>query len=195
MDDLRYPVGKADIRPSYSPSERSGLIDSFSKTPAALRAALEGLDDAQLDTPYREGGWTVRQVAHHVPDSHLNGYIRMKLAITENEPVIKPYEQDTWVALPDSKLPVDVSLRLLEALHERWTTLLLSLSEEQWRHAFVHPELRAAANAGAGDADWKSAFASDAKGLVTMEQTLATYEWHGRHHTAHVTSLRRRMGW
>jgi hypothetical protein len=195
MDDLQYPVGGADIRPSYSPEERSALIDGLSKAPAALRAALEGLDDAKLDTPYRDGGWTIRQVAHHVPDSHMNGYIRMKLAVTEDGPVIKPYEQDLWVELADSRSPVDVSLRLLEALHERWTSLLRSLAEGQWRRGFVHPELRAAAATQDGAPDWKSSFASDAKGLVTVEQTLATYEWHGRHHTAHVTSLRRRMGW
>jgi hypothetical protein len=195
MDDLRYPVGKADVRPSYSQEERLALIDSLAHAPAALRAALDGLDDTRLDTPYRDGGWTVRQVAHHVPDSHMGGYTRMKLAITEEEPVIKPYEQDLWVALPDSRSPVDVSIRLLEALHERWATLLRELTESEWHRAFVHPELRAAGAASGADRDWRASFASNPKGLVTTEQALATYEWHGRHHIAHITSLRQRMSW
>jgi hypothetical protein len=121
----------------------------------------------------------------------------MKLALTEEAPVIKPYEEGLWAALPDSRSPVEVSLRLLEALHERWATLLRSLSEAEWRRAFVHPDLipKPAAAAGAGSDAWKDSFGSDGRGLVTLEQALATYEWHGRHHTAHVTSLRDRMGW
>jgi hypothetical protein len=139
-----------------------------------LRAAVAGLDAAQLDTPYRPGGWTVRQVVHHVPESHMNAYIRIKLALTENEPVIKPYDEDAWAKLPDVvPTSIETSLTLLDALHVRWVTLLRLLDDAQFARAFEHPE-------------W---------GRVPIEGAVAQYAWHGKHHTAHITRLRERMGW
>jgi hypothetical protein len=174
MDDLRYPVGKFRFPESVSAPELTRFVDEIADTPARLRAAIAGLDDAQLDTPYRPGGWTVRQVAHHVPDSHINSYMRFRLALTEEEPVIKPYEEKRWAELPDARtLPVEVSLALLENLHARWVPLLRSLSAADWKRNFRHPEL----------------------GLVSLENNAALYAWHGRHHVAHVAALRKRMGW
>lgn len=173
MTDPRFPIG-AFVRPaSLNRDERRAAIDAVRSTPSGMRAALAGLDDRQLDTSYRPGGWTLRQVAHHVPDSHMNAYIRCKLALTESEPTIKPYDEAAWANLLDSRLSVDVSLRLLEAVHERWVVLLENLSEGDWARTFVHPEA----------------------GRTRLDQLLALYSWHGRHHTAHVTSLRERMGW
>jgi uncharacterized damage-inducible protein DinB len=149
------------------------LIESIAATPARMRAAVKGLNDTQLDTPYREGGWTVRQVVHHVPDSHLNAYVRMKLALTEDNPVIKPYEESEWAKLADARAPIDMSLRLLDVLHERWLLLIRSLSEADFRKTFRHP----------------------AMGEMSLDTQLELYEWHGRHHVAHITSLRERMGW
>lgn len=172
--DLRYPVGRYDLEAGIAESDRPRLIASLAQTPARLRAAVAGLSDAQLDTPYRPGGWTVRQVVHHVPDSHLNAYLRMKLALTEPEPVIKPYDQELWAELADSKAaPIDVSLALLDALHRRWVRVLNALRSQDFARAFRHPEL----------------------GLMTLNQQLGYYEWHGRHHVGHVTSLIERMGW
>lgn len=146
----------------------------IAETPAHLRASISGLSDVQLDTPYRPEGWTVRQVIHHVPDSHLNSYTRFKLALTEDEPTIKPYAEDRWAELTDGKSgPVEVSLRLLECLHSRWVTLLQSMTESDWKRSFRHPDL----------------------GLRRLDQNVALYAWHGRHHVAHITSLRDRMGW
>lgn len=176
MDDLqlRYPVGKFRFPDTISPAELNGFIDQIAQAPDHFRAALAGLNDAQLDTPYRPGGWTVRQVIHHVPDSHLNSYTRFRLALTEPEPTIKPYREDQWAELPDARTaPVDVSLRLLESLHTRWVQLMRSLTDEQWKRTFRHPEL----------------------GLVTLQNNAALYAWHCRHHAAHITSLRGRMGW
>jgi hypothetical protein len=175
MIDARYPVGRfvPPTAPLNAP-QREALIVAIEGAPANLRAAVAGLSDAQLDTPYRDGGWTVRQVAHHVPDSHLNSYVRFRLALTEDDPTIKPYLEDRWAELADARqAPVEVSLTLLEMLHRRWTILLRSLDEEQWRRTFLHPEL----------------------GKVSLERNLALYAWHGHHHVAHVTSLRERMGW
>jgi uncharacterized damage-inducible protein DinB len=155
------------------PDERRAAIEEIRAAPARLRAALDGLDERQLDTPYRPGGWTLRQVAHHLPDSHLNAYIRCKLALTEDAPTIKPYDEAAWARLQDSRLCIDVSLRLLDAVHERWVVLLDSLSEAEWERTFVHPEV----------------------GVTRLDQLVALYAWHGRHHEAHVTSLRERMGW
>ena len=139
-----------------------------------MRAAVNGLSKEQLDTPYREGGWTVRQVVHHVPDSHLNAYTRFKLALTENEPTIKPYAEDRWAELADTRsTPIETSLMLLDSLHDRWVRLLRSLQPEDWKKSFRHPEL----------------------GLVSLEKNLSLYAWHGRHHVAHVTELRKRMAW
>jgi len=144
------------------------------ETPARLKAAVAGLSDVQLDTPYRPGGWTVRQVVHHVPDSHLNSYIRFRWALTEDEPTIKAYHEDRWAELSDARTaPVEVSLVLLESLHRRWVSLMGSLTGEEWKRTFVHPQL----------------------GPVTLEKNAALYAWHGRHHVAHVTGLREREGW
>lgn len=174
MTDPRYPVGKFTYSGPLTETQRQEAISAIAETPANLRAAVKGLSDAQLDTPYREGGWTVRQVIHHVPDSHLNSYIRFKLALTEDEPTIKPYFEDRWADLADTKAtPIEVSLTLLESLHDRWVRLLRSLKPEDWKRAFRHPEL----------------------GAMTLEKTLALYQWHGRHHVAHITELRKQRGW
>ncbi len=176
MDDseLRYPVGKFKFPVSVSESERATFIQEIAEMPERLRAAVAGLSDSQLETPYRPGGWTVRQVVHHVPDSHLNSYVRFRLALTEDAPAIKPYEEDRWAELTDARTaPVEVSLKLLECLHARWDTLLKSLSQTEWKRTFRHPEL----------------------GLVSLENNAALYAWHGRHHVAHILRLRERMGW
>jgi hypothetical protein len=174
MDDLRYPVGKFRFPESVSAQELALFIDQIEEAPARMRGAIAGLSDSQLDTPYRPEGWTVRQLAHHVPDSHINSYMRFRLALTEEEPVIKPYEEKRWAELPDARsMPVEPSLALLESLHARWVPLLRSLSDADWKRTFRHPEL----------------------GLVSLEKNAALYAWHGRHHVAHITALRERMGW
>ena len=174
MDDLRFPVGTFHHEGSVNDQQKQGFLDEIEQTPAKLRAAVAGLSDSQLDTPYRPDGWTVRQVVHHVPDSHLNSYVRFKLALTEDEPTIKTYAEDRWAELSDTKAtPIEVSLVLLESLHHRWVRLLRSLTPEQWKRRFRHPEL----------------------GPMTLEKTLALYAWHGRHHVAHITELRKRMSW
>ena len=174
MDDLRFPVGKFHHEGSVNDQQKQAFLDEIEQTPAKLRAAVGGLSDSQLDTPYRPDGWTVRQVVHHVPDSHLNSYVRFKLALTEDEPTIKTYAEDRWAELSDTKAtPIEVSLVLLESLHHRWVRLLRSLTPEQWKRRFRHPEL----------------------GPMTLEKTLALYAWHGRHHVAHITELRKRMSW
>ncbi len=174
MIDARYPIGKFHFEGPPSEAQRASLINEIEQAPAALRAAVKGLTPEQIDTPYREGGWTVRQVTHHVPDSHMNAYVRFKLALTEDEPTIKPYAEDRWAQLTDTQsTPVEVSLALLESLHSRWVNLLRSLGPEDWKRTFRHPEL----------------------GPVSLEKNLALYSWHGRHHVAHVTELRKRMGW
>jgi hypothetical protein len=172
--DLRYPIGEFRFPDVVSAEDRRKFIDQIAEAPARLRSAVSGLSEAQLETPYRPGGWTVRQVVHHVPDSHLNSYLRFRLALTEDEPVIKSYQEDRWALLLDARTgPVEVSLQLLECLHLRWVTLLRSLNDEEWRRTFRHPDL----------------------GLVRLDQNAALYAWHGRHHVAHVTALRERMGW
>ncbi|MFQ5570438.1 MAG: YfiT family bacillithiol transferase [Rhodothermales bacterium] len=174
MTDLRYPIGPFTFPSDTSDEQRRQWIDEIASTPAHLRAAVAGLTDEQLDTPYRPGGWTVRQVVHHLPDSHLNSYIRVKWALTEDEPVIKTYDEKAWADLVDARTaPIDLSLALLDALHERWVLMLRSLSEDEVARVFRHPE-------------W---------GRVTLAQNLAIYAWHGRHHVAHITALRERMGW
>lgn len=174
MTDLRFPIGKFHFDGPLSESQKEASLDAIAHTPANLRAAVNGLSDAQLDTPYRPGGWTVRQVVHHVPDSHLNSYVRFKLALTEDEPTIKPYAEDRWAELADTKAtPIGVSLTLLESLHDRWVRLLRSIGPEDWKRTFRHPEM----------------------GAMTLEKTLALYAWHGRHHVAHITALRERSGW
>ncbi len=174
MNDLRFPVGKFHYEGPPSEAQKQAFLDQIAETPANLEAAVSGLSEAQLDTPYRDGGWTVRQVVHHVPDSHMNAYIRFKLAVTEDEPTIKPYAEDLWAELADTKAtPIETSLCLLDCLHKRWVNLLRSLSAEDWKKTFRHPEL----------------------GSMTLEKTLALYAWHGRHHVAHITELRKRNGW
>jgi len=174
MNDLRYPIGKFSYNGPLTEDRKQAFLDDIAHAPANLRAAVKELSEAQLDTPYRPGGWTVRQVVHHVPDSHLDSYMRFKLALTEDEPTIKPYAEDRWAELADTKAtPVDVSLTLLESLHDRWVRLLRSLGPEDWKRTFRHPEL----------------------GTMTLEKTLALYAWHGRHHVTHITGLREREGW
>jgi hypothetical protein len=174
MSDLRYPIGKFSFSEPLTAEQKAEFLAAVSQTPANLRSAVSGLSEQQLDTPYRPEGWTVRQVIHHVPDSHMNAYVRFKLALTENEPTIKLYAEDRWAALADSQTtPIEVSLMLLESLHTRWMRLLGSLSAADWKRTFRHPEL----------------------GVMSLERTLALYAWHGRHHVAHITSLRERNGW
>ncbi len=175
MEDLRYPIGKFAYAGSLTAGERTTCIARIAAAPAKLRAAVDGLSDVQLDTPYRPGGWTVRQVVHHVPDSHLNAYTRVRLTLTEQVPTIRPYEEARWAELPDARgAPVAVSLGLLEALHVRWVLLLRQLGGDDWAKTFIHPEHRR---------EW------------TLDELLAMYAWHGDHHVAHITSLRGRMKW
>jgi len=175
VTDLRYPIGNFTYDGAMTDGRRAECIARIAAAPGRLRAAVAGLDDAQLDTPYRPGGWTVRQVVHHVPDSHLNAYTRIRLALTEDTPTIKPYAEARWAELPDARaLPVDVSLALLEALHGRWIGLLQRLGPGDGARQFHHPEQGR---------------------LVTIDELLAMYAWHGEHHVAHVIGLRERMGW
>jgi uncharacterized damage-inducible protein DinB len=164
LESLRYPVGRFAPLPHIDTAQRRALIDEIAALPAALRAGVQHLDDAALETPYRPVGWTIRQVVHHLPDSHLNAYVRCKLAVTEDLPTIKPYAEAEWAKLPDSALPVDVSLRLLEALHERWVVLLRSFDETHWARRFQHPDL----------------------GEMDLDTLLQLYAWHGLHHLGHV---------
>ena len=174
MTDLRYPIGKFTYQTPLTETQKQKDLDAIEQAPANLRLAVQGLSDQQLDTPYRPEGWTVRQVTHHVPDSHINAYIRTKLALTEDEPTIKPYAEDRWAHLADTQnTPVEVSLALLDSLHTRWVRLLRSLKAEDWKRTFRHPE----------------------RGVMDLEETVALYAWHSRHHVAHVTSLRQREGW
>jgi uncharacterized damage-inducible protein DinB len=172
--DPRYPIGKYTPPQDVNAALREQAISTIADAPAKLKAALKGLTDPQLDTPYREGGWTVRQVAHHVPDSHVNAYIRLRFALTEHEPTIKPYEEARWAELEDAKsAPVDVSLALLAPLHDRWVRLLRSLTPQQFALTFRHPD----------------------HGVRTVDWLLFLYAWHGQHHTAHITELRKQKGW
>ena len=173
-EDLRYPIGKLAIIPNLDASKRPELIAAIRETPAKLRSAVAGLSAAQLDTPYRPGGWTVRQVVHHVPDSHMNAVVRFKLALTEDTPTIKTYEEARWAELADAKTtPIEPSLALLENLHQRWDLLLRSITPDQWARKMNHPEM----------------------GILPLDHYLQVYAWHGRHHVAHITSLRQREGW
>jgi hypothetical protein len=173
-DDLRYPIGRFAPPATYSPEWRRQAIEIIADTPARMRDAVRGLTEGQLATPYRPGGWTLRQVAHHVPDSHLNAYVRLKLALTEEAPTIKPYDEAAWADLSDSAtVSVDVSLALLEAVHARWVALLNSMREGDYDRTYTHPET----------------------GQHTLNYLLGLYAWHGPHHTAHIMGARRRMGW
>ncbi|MCQ6265094.1 bacillithiol transferase BstA [Fictibacillus sp. WQ 8-8] len=173
MIDLRYPVGLFALDQDITEKKIEEWIHDIESAPNQLKEAVNDLTEEQLDTPYRPGGWTVRQVVHHLPDSHLNSYTRFKLALTEENPVIRPYKEDQWAELPDSKLPIAVSIQLLEALHERWIVLLKSLTTADLEKTFTHPD----------------------SGVVTLAQNIGLYSWHSRHHIAHITSLRQRLGW
>ena len=174
QDDLRYPIGHFSAPAGSIAGVRSAHIQTLRELPDHLQAAVSGLSDAQLDTPYRDDGWTVRQVVHHVADSHANSYVRFKLALTEDWPTIKPYDEAAWANLTDSRvMPVAPSLSFISALHARWVALLESLSEEDFQRGYNHP----------------------AMGRQNLATALALYAWHSRHHTAHITSLRARMGW
>jgi uncharacterized damage-inducible protein DinB len=173
--DPQYPIGKFHIEKEVTPAKREQAIEDIAATPGKLREALLSLGDEQLDTPYRAGGWTVRQLAHHVPDSHMNAYVRWKLALTEDSPTIKPYEEGAWAELVDAKsMPVSVSLELLRALHERWVTMIRGMQEADFARTFKHPD-----HAGTQTVDWM----------------LFLYAWHGKHHVAHITELRKLKGW
>lgn len=172
--DPRYPIGRFDRNINVSKEMLSNFIKTIEGLPAQLRKEVEDLTPQQLDTPYRDGGWTIRQVVHHIPDSHLNAYIRFKLALTEDNPQIKTYEEHLWAELPDTfNTPIEVSLQLLESIHTRWAILLRLLTDKQFERTFQHP-------------DW---------GNITLSRTLALYAWHSKHHLAHITELKKRMGW
>jgi hypothetical protein len=174
VNDPRYPIGKFSYSEPPTSQQREELIAQIAAAPANLRAAVQGLSPQQMQTPYRDGGWTVRQVVHHVPESHMNAFIRFKLALTENEPTIKPYMEDRWAQLSDVQTTApEVSLALLDALHIRFVDLLRAIKQEEWKRTFRHPEL----------------------GVVPLEKNLALYAWHGKHHVAHITELRKKMGW
>jgi hypothetical protein len=172
--DSRYPIGDFAMPAQVTPARRQQAIEELAVMPSKMRATVKGLSDTQLDTPYREGGWTVRQVVHHVPDSHLNAYVRLKLALTEDKPTIKPYNEAAWAELADSKsTPIEVSLTLLDSVHVRFVQLWRSLKPEHFARTFVHPD----------------------HGERTVDWLLFLYEWHGKHHTAHITELRKQKGW
>lgn len=174
MPDLRFPVGPFSASTPFSPAQRAASIRDITELPARLRLACAGLDDARLDTPYRPGGWTVRQLVHHVADSHLNAYLRTKFALSEDAPTIKPYPEQIWAEMADARtLPAAVSLDLLDAMHTRWVTLLHALAEPQFARTLLHPE----------------------RGPMSLDDVLDLYAWHSRHHVAHVTALREREGW
>jgi hypothetical protein len=173
MTDLRYPIGPFTRPDRLDGRARTRAITEIAAAPSRLREAVGGLDEKQLDTPYRPAGWTVRQVVHHIPDSHVNAYVRTKLCLTEPQPTIKTYEEAQWAMLPDSKGPIGVSLGLLGALHQRWVGLLEQLAESDFARTLNHPE-------------W---------GILRLDQLVAMYAWHGKHHVAHITGLRTREGW
>jgi len=173
MPDLQYPVGRHTRVSTLTPAQRGECLEQIAAAPKLLRRAVAGLDEPQIDTPYRPGGWTVRQVVHHLPESHMNAYVRCKLALTEDVPTIKPYNQTRWAETPDARAPVEVSLALLDALHQKWMVLLRGMAPDDFARQLNHPE----------------------NGIMTLDSVVAMYAWHGRHHTAHVTGLRERMGW
>ncbi|MDQ3750177.1 MAG: bacillithiol transferase BstA [Acidobacteriota bacterium] len=173
MEDLSYPIGKFDKNLEITAALKQGYIKEIAELPKKLKAAVENLSDEQLDKPYRPKGWTVRQTVHHIADSHLNSFVRFKLALTEDMPTIRPYFEDRWAELEDSQLPIDYSMKITEGVHARWTTLLEAMSDEDFARKLVHPET----------GEW------------TLENMLGLYTWHSRHHTAHITRLRDRNGW
>jgi hypothetical protein len=174
MSDLRFPIGPCPRDKEVNPEKRATYIKDLVEAPSLIRATIAGLNDAQLDTPYREGGWTARQVVHHLPDSHANAYVRFRMALTEDSPTIKPYDEKRWAVLSDAVSgPVEPSLKLLEALHARWVMLLTAMKDSDFHRQYNHPE----------------------GGLYTLAEALGSYAWHGRHHAAHIRELRDRMGW
>jgi len=174
LAELQYPIGKFSFAGPLTAEQRKQCIEDIAATPKNLRAAIGGLTPEQIETPYRDGGWTIRQVLHHVPESHMNAYLRFKWALTEDAPAIKAYKENEWAKTPDvSKTPVETSLALLDALHERWVNLLRSLSPADFDRTLNHPE----------------------NGVMTLDKLLALYSWHGKHHAAHITSLKKRKGW
>ena len=173
IPDLSYPIGKFNYEGPYSEDQRQHFINEIAACPERLRGAVHNLRESQLDTPYRPGGWTVRQVVHHVPDSHMNAFIRFKLALTEPNPTIKPYDEKEWAKLADVQVPIETSLVLLEAVHHRWLAVLRSMTPIQFEFKLKHPEL----------------------GQLDLDRLLGMYAWHGKHHVAHIMSLRKRMGW
>jgi uncharacterized damage-inducible protein DinB len=174
MEDLRFPVGRFQRPDSLTAEQRRAAIDVVTAAPSSLRAAVRGLDDSKLDTPYRPDGWTVRQVIHHVPDSHANALFRFKLALTEDTPTVKPYDEAAWAKLEDARTtPIETSLSLVDGIHDRWVRILEAMSPPDYARQLNHPE----------------------NGLLTLDQMLALYAWHSRHHVGHITSLRARNGW
>lgn len=172
-EDLRFPIGKFDKSIEITAKIRQQLTHIIAELPEKINSATKSLSDAQLDTPYRPGGWTVRQTVHHIADSHLNSFIRFKLALTEDVPTIRPYFEDRWAELADSRMPIDVSIKIIEGIHARWTNLLESMSEKDFNKQLNHPD----------------------SGVWTLEKMLALYGWHSRHHTAHITNLLERNNW
>jgi len=174
MQDLRYPIGQFEPGPPLHREHRLALVEQLALAPGELRAAVTDLTAEQLDTLYRPGGWTVRQVVHHLADAQMNWYVRTKLTLTEDQRIIKPYDEARWAEISEARRgPIEPSLLLLDALYQRWTALFRSLTEEQWARTMVHPE----------------------RGVLTLDDRLPMHVWHGRHHTAHITGLRRRMNW
>jgi hypothetical protein len=171
--DLRYPIGPEPAFEPIAAAVRGNYIEIIAQLPASIRAAVSGLSDTQLDTPYRPGGWTVRQVVHHLADSHMHAFMRLKWALTEDAPTIKPYDEAPWAELADSTLGIAVSLGILDGIHARWVALYRAMDDARFARAFVHPE----------------------RGRLTLDHHLHIYAWHSRHHVAHVTELRRREGW
>jgi len=174
MEDIRYPIGKFSVKETYSPEEIAAFIEKIEELPLRLEKALHHLSDSQLDTPYREGGWTLRQVVHHVADSHLHAYVRTKWTLTENEPVIKAYFEKLWAETGETKSSPEISLSFLKALHAKWVILLRSLAPADLDRFFVHPET---------------------KKQITLKTLTATYAWHGEHHLAHITHLKKQKNW
>jgi hypothetical protein len=172
--DLRYPIGRFERPTEFSDTSRAAAVAAIASAPAALRRSVHGLSNSQLDTPYRPDGWTVRQLVHHVADSHVNAYVRHRLALTEDNPTIKPYDENLWAELPDSKsAPIESSLQMLEAMHERWVLSIKVMEPASFSRTLNHPE----------------------RGPMTLDLMLELYAWHGAHHVAHVTDLRKREGW
>ncbi|MFC5650153.1 YfiT family bacillithiol transferase [Paenibacillus solisilvae] len=171
--NVRFPIGHFETNGDVTEAQREAWINDIEELPSLLAGAVKDLTQEQLDTPYRDGGWTVRQVVHHIADSHMNSYMRFKLALTEDNPTIKPYYEDRWAELT-SGAPIELSLTLIDALHRKWALLLKSMSGPDYARSFFHPE---------------------SQKTVRLDYNLGTYSWHGRHHLAHITSLAKRLGW